>query len=142
MLIKIVNIIVLLVIGIFIAIDWLGLISHLKGLKNTLFVLLAGLLGPLGMFYWGLWIGFASILGIVILLIPWSFLNLPVNGWFHLVRTLVFLWMSLKINTLTIDERASLKKLNFKSFLYLIWQNIQGFLLYGFVVYLIWKIFQ
>jgi len=140
MFIKIIFAIALLIVGVFVTLDWLSLFSRLKGARNTVSVVLAGLLGPLGMFYWGVWIGFASILGIIILLIPWSFLGLPVNGWFHLIRTLVFLWMSLKINSLTSDEKKLLKRIDFKSFLYLIWQNVQGFLLYGFVVYLLWKI--
>lgn len=140
MFIKIIFTIALLTVGVFVTLDWLSLFSRLKSVKNAISVILAGLLGPLGMFYWGIWIGFASILGIITLLIPWSFLGLPINGWFHLVRTLVFLWMSLKINSLTGDEKISLKKIDFKNFLYLIWQNIQGFLLYGFIVYLLWKI--
>lgn len=140
MLIRIISLILFLIVGIFITADWIHLFSKLKGVKNTIIVLLTGLLGPLSMFYWGIWVGIASILALMISLIPWSFLDLQVNIWFHLTRTLVFLWMSLKINTLTKEEMSSLKMINFNSLLHLIWQIVLGFLLYGFMVYLLWKI--
>lgn len=142
MLFKFVLFIPLCVVLISFAVSWLGLLTSLmkRGLSRACFTLLAGLLGPFGMFYWGLRVGIASFIGMAIFIIPWSFLAIPVNGWFHLVRTLVFLWMSLKINSLSDEGVKAMKNISFKAARYYTWEVIQAFLIYGVLAYFVIKL--
>lgn len=118
--------------------------SKLKENKivKSILVVLAGILGPLGMFYWGIRVGLASLLCLIILTLPLSYLGFGINSWLHLLIAFVYLRVSLKINTLSTEEKESLRKLDIRSFLLLIWTIIKNFLFYGFVWYLIWKAFN
>jgi len=141
MITKVAFTIVSLILIIILTLDFSALFLKRDKSRNLLLILLSGILGPLGMFYWGLNIGISSLLGLMLFLLPYSFFSLSVNFWFHIIRVLVFIWVAFKISSLPNVEIQQIKKFSFTAILVHSWNTMLGFLLYSFLVYSLLKVF-
>jgi hypothetical protein len=110
--------------------------------KKYTSLILVILFGPFGMFYWGIKVGLAALLGTALFVLVTTYLNYSVNLWYQLLIRIVFLIINIKILGMTEQDLENLRTLDLKAFIYLIGMVILNFIFFGFIGFVIWSIFK
>ncbi len=109
------------------------LIPMEKNKKNWLSSLLIVIFGPFGMFFWGLRVGLASLVGIAVFILITTILSYGVDIKYQLLIRIVYLIIHVKLLRMDDQETENLRHIGVKEFLYLSSMILLNFLFFGFL---------
>ncbi len=110
--------------------------------KNpTIAFLLAIIVGPFGMLYWGIRTGIAAILAEAAFILIITILNYEIGLWYYILSRIVYLVTTARLLGMSPKEIEDVTQVNFLGFIYLVGMLLVNYLFFGFIGFVLWSLF-